>query len=194
MSVSEYFGLAVFLWAIGMLIWTFTKPNPSPRVKIIKTLTKMTAAGIKIFWRSACARYHGKYKIIIVALTVCDIFNLVIYKQNLPKPADVEEPCIMIKYKHGIEIVYTLRDTEYRCLMPTKRGPSNLHYAFTKCQPKSEEDDGCEDITPKIRMYAGPNLDFHKQLITPGMLGYNNVTIGLGDNEVTFNQGDIIIL
>jgi hypothetical protein len=69
---------------------------------------------------------------------------------------------------------YVHNDQWYSCPLPIRRGPPSdkiIQYCnITK-------NGVVRECTEMIKMLAGPNLDFHKQRVTPHMLGGEKVTI-----------------
>jgi len=53
-------------------------------------------------------------------------------------------------------------------------------------------DDLNNDITQKIIPYLGPNFDWHNQLYTPKILGYNKLIIKKYEHIMIFNENDVI--
>ena len=54
-------------------------------------------------------------------------------------------------------------------------------------------DESGECITNELLPFIGPNYDFHKNNYTPIQLGYNEITIELGDGGSFSFKGDEII-
>ena len=69
--------------------------------------------------------------------------------------------------------------------------PVHVKTGFKHCITRAQADDK-HDITTKIIQLAGPNVDFYGAKIKVTQLGYKKITISVDDEELVFNQNDII--
>lgn len=85
---------------------------------------------------------------------------------------EVHHKYYTINYYHGFRY--------YKIRTPRVRGPCKFDKVFDQCD---------NDVTEKIKQYAGPSHNFHGIPTTPGMLGYSSLKF----DELVFKSDDIII-
>jgi hypothetical protein len=86
--------------------------------------------------------------------------------------------------KNRYQINYVINGIQYSMIVHNKRGPPHLIQAL---------DENDNDITDVIQAYAGPCEDFHRCLITPSEIGFEEVTLELSTgDEVTFSKDNVI--
>jgi hypothetical protein len=97
------------------------------------------------------------------------------------------------KHENGLllSIPYYLNGKWYTILLP-----SNPKKSFAKILSIKTNEDTI-DITDKFKSYLGYENDFHKQKLTPNMLGYEDLTISIFSNKglkkIKYNKYDILL-
>jgi len=94
---------------------------------------------------------------------------------------DVTNKLKLLEYNHN--------GNPYKIFIPIRRGPSKY---------VSITDGGGRDVIDKIRVYLGPNEDFHGfQKLTPNLMGFTELSFVLSNtkhNTYTYRGDDIIRL
>lgn len=91
---------------------------------------------------------------------------------------------LLIKQNKKCYISYYDGVTKYTVVFEPKRGPCQF------CQVLNDEN---EDVTNKIREYAGPSHNFHNVKTSPSLLGYISLTFYMRNGEVKiFRENEII--
>ncbi len=85
----------------------------------------------------------------------CDVYTTMYHTSSLQK---ISSSLYSLSYEH--------RGKQYRVLMPVQKGPKRI-VRIT--------DDQERDVTEEVRVFLGPNEDFHQYPTTPRALGYKEL-------------------
>ena len=147
--------------------------------------------------------------ILLTVPFVASFYKLYEYKKQLEnvfkRPVTIQETMSII-YEYGLtrfnmklygtsreangtEYVYYYHNSSaYKFPVITKRGPKVDIESVTTWDEDDNtreitEDESTRDVTSDILMYAGPNRDFYGLLVTPKILGYNDLTFKINGEE-----------
>ncbi len=108
---------------------------------------------------------------------ICDVYTTLYHTSSLRK---VSSTLYSLQYEHC--------GKSYRILLPIKRGPKKI---------LSVTDENDKDVTDAVRVFLGPNEDFHQHLhpITPKELGFQQLTVHDRSGLIfIFGPDDTIVL
>ena len=116
-------------------------------------------------------RHRINYRISSVYYT---IQTIVYYKLEKVKDKILNAPGHLSEH-HSVISYYT-GSKKYKIIIKRKKVNSPQNIISVLCHEG-------KDITKEIITYAGPNEDFHDQIITPGMIGHKRIVISFMNNE-----------
>lgn len=88
------------------------------------------------------------------------------------------------KYKNKYFVTYHFEGKPYNLLVSKKRGPAKIVDVLT-CYSES--------VIDNVKMYMGPNYDFHNINYTPHCMGYSTLKFIYDDDTVKFFSDDMVI-
>jgi hypothetical protein len=105
-----------------------------------------------------------------------------IVKEKIERMIGTKE--VETTHSHYI-LTYRYGGQKYKVMWNHRRGrPVVVTYIVDQDQ---------EDITNEIKMLMGPCADFHGTSITPGVLGYTQITFSfVGRGDMTFEEDDVL--
>lgn len=90
--------------------------------------------------------------------------------------------------KTRMYVKYVYNKKEYKILVNTRKDPTSINILSIK-------DENNNDVTDKVLVYYGPAYDLNNQIITPSLIGYNQLTVEYmnlngKDNCITIYEND----
>jgi hypothetical protein len=121
-------------------------------------------------------------------LSYATFFEFIQFKLRQYAAKHLESGLLIVK-KDTYELIYYNDSIKYVVVFPKKRGPCPFSEVFANDMFL------IDDVTEKVRMYAGPSHNFHGIQTTPAMLGFEDLRFNFRNGTSHyFRNTDVITL